>query len=131
MFVWFGVIPVAVFLVFRVVVITNVKFRDIVMINGFMLPWGLFSNVRLAVVAGMIIIWVSGKRVCWKGLWFQLVGVTQMCVGGWGDVGGGNKLVIVFGHAGGQKIMMLNIGIVARTRRLATAAVIVIVIMTR
>ncbi len=58
-FIWFGVIPVAVFLGFRVVVIANIKVRDIFTINGYMLSWGLFANVRLAVVVGTVIIRVS------------------------------------------------------------------------
>ncbi len=134
MFVWFVMKPGAVFLGFRVFVIANIKVRDIVTRNRYMLPWGLFANVRVAVVAGVAgvaMVWVSSKRLCWKGFQFQPVGVTRMCVGDGGNIGGGNELVIVLGCAGGQKVMMPNIGIVARTRRMATASVNVIAITAR
>ncbi len=54
-----------------------------------------------------------------------------MCVGDEGDTGGGDNLVIVLSRVGGQKVMMLNIGIVARTRRMATAVVIIVATMVR
>ncbi len=43
----------------------------------------------------------------------------------------GNKLVVILGHAVGQKIVMPNVGIVARIRKMATSAVIVTAIMTK
>ncbi len=116
-FIWFGVIPVAVFLGFRVV---NVKVRDIVTING----------ICCLGIAGVIIIWVSSKRLCWKGFQHQLVQVTRMCVGD-GVILVEATSFVIHSHVGRQKVMMPNICIVARTRRTATAAVIVVVITAR